>query len=502
MRFDKLFAGIASPELLAEHAACEVTGLADDSRQVQPGTAFVAVRGASVDGHQFIDRAGAAGAAVIVAEEPRNAPPDALVVIVPDTRVALATLAWRWYGLESRFDELTLLAVTGTNGKSTTALLTQAILQHAGWRCGVIGTLYYDLGEQPLPAPLTTPGTLLLAESLRKARDNGLHAVVMETSSHALDQRRTAGLPFRAAAFTNLTQDHLDYHGTFEAYAAAKALLFKGLDATATAVVNVDDPHHATMLAECPASVLRFGMRAPADVSATVQAATIAGTEVDLQFGDAQRRVSLPLVGAHNVANVLAAVGLATAAGIGFDDAVGALPGVAVIPGRLERVACQCPAQVFVDYAHTPDALDNVCRVLRPLTVGRLRVVFGCGGDRDRSKRPLMAAAVARYADEIFLTSDNPRTEDPTRIIADAYAGFSRDTQERVVTETDRRAAIKAALNGTAADDVVLIAGKGHEDYQVIGTEKKRFDDREVARAEATQLFAAEPRPSSDEVLR
>lgn len=489
----ELFAGLVDAAALRGREQQMVAGVFDDSRRVTPGSVFVALRGATADGRKFISSALERGAAVLVGEsiEPADG---ALVLNVADARALLARLAVRWHGLETPAGgHFELLGVTGTNGKTTTAFMTRAILQAAGRRCGLLGTVQYDLCSRSVVADMTTPGPLQLAACLRECADAGATAAVMEVSSHALDQRRTDGLRFAAAAFSNLTRDHLDYHGDFENYAAAKARLFAGLDASATAVVNIDDPWHERMLRDCRARVLRCSMKGTADVSASILRESIRGTFFRLRIGADEMVVENAIVGRHNVYNALAAAGLAVALGLPREAILAGLAGVRNVPGRLQRVPLTAAAEVFVDYAHTDDALRNVLSVLRPLTRKRLIVVFGCGGDRDRTKRPLMAQAVAAYADAIIVTSDNPRTEEPLAIIRDICAGFDATAQRRVVVEPDRRAAIRSALAAAQPGDSVLLAGKGHEDYQILGSQKHHFDDVEVAIQAVADLAGRRP---------
>jgi len=465
-----------------------VSGLFDDSRRVQPGGVFVALRGTRVDGHGFVKDALRRGAAVVVGEHVERTN-GALVVNVADARAALARLAVRWHGLDNRLGRtFKLLGVTGTNGKSTTAFMAQAILRAAGSPCGLLGTVQYDLCRRCVTADMTTPGPLDLAALLRECADAGAAAAVLEVSSHALEQRRADGLRFSAAAFTNLTQDHLDYHRTLEAYAAAKARLFEQLDASGVAVVNADDPRHERMLQGCRARVLRYSLERPAEIMAAITRDTIEGTLYRLRIDGRDLVLHNALVGRHNVYNAMAAAGLALAAGAPPDAVAAGLATVRNIPGRLQRVPGIQGVQVFVDYAHTPDALRNVARVLRPLTCGRLIVVFGCGGERDRPKRPLMAQAAAEFAHAIIVTSDNPRSEDPRAIIAEILTGFDEQSIRRVLVEPDRRRAIHAALAAARPGDIVLIAGKGHENYQVVGPQKLHFDDVEVAIQAAAEL--------------
>lgn len=476
-----LLEGILETPLPERWRGCQVTDIYDDSRLVRPNGIFVALRGSTTDGRKYISEACGRGATILIGEglDPLA---DRLVLNVPDARRMLALLAARWYRLEGLTAERTqLLAVTGTNGKTTAAYMTQAILRAAGRRCGMLGTVRYDLCGETMSARMTTPGPLDLARYVRQCVDNGASAVVMEVSSHALDQHRIDGLQFAAAAFTNLTQDHLDYHHSMEAYLAAKARLFRQLPPAASAVVNADDPSTPAILQDCRAQVVTFGLTQPAEITATIQRESIAETRYSLRLGDRELNISSPLVGKHNVYNAMTAAGLALAAGVPHETIEQGLNGLRNVPGRLHRVPSLPDIEVFVDYAHTPDALVKVLGVLKPLTRKRLIVVFGCGGNRDREKRPLMARAVGERADAIIVTSDNPRMEDPRGIIEEILPGFDESARRRVLIEPDRRYAIHAAIAGAAPGDVVLIAGKGHEDYQIIGTERRPFDDLEVA---------------------
>lgn len=488
-RLDQLLAGICETPLNAEQRGRLISGIFDDSRRVMAGGLFVAVAGTSADGRQFITDALQRGAAVIVGEDlPQGSV--APFFNVPDARAALARLAARWYRLDDvAAPRIKLAGVTGTNGKSTSAFMTAAILRAAGLKCGLLGTVQYDLCGRTVTANMTTPGPIELAGYLAECVANGADAVVMEVSSHALDQKRTAGLHFATAAFTNLTGDHLDYHGTIENYAEAKRLLFSGLSPDAVAVVNSDDPFHRTMIAGCRASVVRYAIDdAAAEIRATLTRSTVKGTYFRMQFAGFDQVLENGIVGRHNVYNALTAAGMARALGASNSAIVAGLAAVRNIPGRLQRVPSVSGADVFVDYAHTDDALSNVLSVLKPLTRRRLITVFGCGGDRDRTKRPRMARAVAEHANCIIVTSDNPRTEDPRSIIDQILTGFSESDRRRVRVEPDRGRAIRAAIAGAAEGDVVLIAGKGHEDYQIVGTEKVHFDDVEAAIQAAAEL--------------
>lgn len=495
-----LLRGLVPDDVLAACGAKTASAVCDDSRRVRPGSIFVALAGSKADGRCFVADALAKGAAVVLGEQlvagrGQGGGDAALIANVRDARAALTTLALRWHGLgEDGCRGLALAGITGTNGKSTSAYMTAAILRAAGMKCGMLGTVEYDLCGRSVAAPMTTPGPLELAGYLRECVDAGAAAVVMEVSSHALDQKRTEGLRFAAAAFTNLTGDHLDYHGTFENYAAAKARLFAGLDPTATAVVNCDDPSHTVMIEHCRARVVKFGLDRAADIQAVITRSTSQGTSYRMRIAGRELVLENALVGRHNVYNALTAAGLARALGVDPDTIATGLASLKHVPGRLQRVACASPADVFVDYAHSDDALRNVLSVLKPLTRRRLILAFGCGGDRDSTKRPRMAKVAAEFADVIVVTSDNPRSEDPRAIIDDILTGFDAETRSRVMVEPDRALAIRAALAAAQDGDVVLLTGKGHEDYQIIGERRIHLSDVELAMEAATALRAAPPR--------
>ena len=477
----ELLRGVVAPPVPPEWREHLVSGVFDDSRRVEPGGVFVAIRGGAVDGRKFVGDALARGAAVLIGDG--LSPVDkVLVVNVPDPRKTLALLAVRWHGLESLCrNDLLLLGITGTNGKTTAGFMTQAILQAGGWKCGLLGTIRYDLCGEAKTAGMTTPGPLELAGYLRRSSDNGARAVVMEVSSHALDQRRTDGLRFAAAAFTNLTRDHLDYHKTFEAYREAKARLFRELDDSAKIVLNVDDPNADTMRAGWESGVITYALDRPADLTASSIQESFNGTSCRLRLNDEAYDLTSRMVGRHNVYNALTAAGLARAVGMPNEAIISGLSALRHVPGRLQRAPGAPEIGVFIDYAHTPDAVYKAAGVLKPLARKRLIVVFGCGGDRDREKRPMMARAASEFADAIIVTSDNPRTEDPRDIINDIMPGFDENARRRVLVDPDRRGAIHAAVSCAAEGDVVLVAGKGHEDYQIIGAERRHFDDMETA---------------------
>lgn len=452
-----------------------VTGITADSRAVTPGMLYIAVRGSQVDGHRFIPEAIRRGAVAVVVEQSDEFGVPALVV--EDGRTAAVELGRAWYGDPGA--KLTLVGITGTNGKTTTTALVRHLL-NARQTAGSIGTLGAFDGAgaavESTAGSLTTPGPIDLQSTLAALVSRGVTEVAMETSSHSLDQGRLDGLRFAAGVFTNLTRDHLDYHGTMEAYLAAKLRLDGLLSADGVQVVNVDDPAWAAL----PGGRRRitFGLAAPAMVRPMDLDLGNAGSRFRLVTPAGSIEVALPLLGEFNVANALAAAATATGLGLRVDEIGRRLTEAPQVPGRMERLA-ELPAVVLRDYAHTPDALERALAALRPLTRGRLIVVFGCGGDRDRGKRPEMGRIAAELADLAIVTSDNPRTESAERIIDDVVQGMGGVPHHRVA---DRREAIARALDGARPEDTVLLAGKGHETYQVIGTEKVPFDEREIVR--------------------
>ena len=462
-----------------------LTALTDDSRKVIPGSCFVAVPGTVHDGSRFIRDAVAKGAATVVAGPDAEVPGGVPVVRVSDVRDALAKLAAAYFDLRGpAAPRLRLIGVTGTNGKTTVTWLLRSILEAWGQKAALFGTIEYDLVTERTASPLTTPGSLMLCRSLAAACDAGAAFGVLEVSSHALDQRRCEGLTFGAGVFTNLTGDHLDYHKTMEAYLAAKRRLFEMLPRDGVAVVNLDDPRGAAFAEASTAPVVSYGIDVPGvDVRARISAMDRFGTRLVVRTRSEELPIGVSLIGRHNVLNVLAAA--ATAEAIGVPSAVirAGLERVSGVPGRLQRVEPDdWPFSVIVDYAHTDDALHNVLTALRALTRGRLICVFGCGGDRDRSKRARMAAVVEELADLAYVTSDNPRTEDPAAIIGQILKGFSGAGGCGVEVQADRRLAIGAAIANARPGDTILVAGKGHEDYQIVGTRTLHFDDVEVAK--------------------
>lgn len=469
-------AGATSPSGL-------LTGVSYDSRRVQPGHVFVALKGQHVDGaafaHQAIDR----GAIGIVSTS--SPPADARVAwaTVTDARLALAHIAAGLAGNPSR--EMRVIGVTGTNGKTTTAHLIAAIFEASGVSCGLLGTVGYRVGQEVREATHTTPEAPEVQTLLRDMVDRGCGACAMEVSSHALSLQRVAGMTFAAGVFTNLTRDHLDFHEDMEAYFQAKRRLFEMLPRDAPSLINLDDPR-GTTLVEMAGRPVTYAINRPADITPGPLSFSLDGLRFDIRTPRGTLHVRSSLVGRPNVYNILAAVATATALGLSFDEIESGIAALEGVPGRFQVVSGpKDDVTVVVDYAHTDDALRNLLETARPLAEGRLITVFGCGGDRDRTKRPLMGAVAGRLSDLIVITSDNPRSEDPARIIEEVQRGITpdtrRDTAQRILAVVDRYEAIGKAIDTARAGDLVLLAGKGHEKYQVIGSQVLPFDDVAVA---------------------
>jgi UDP-N-acetylmuramoyl-L-alanyl-D-glutamate--2,6-diaminopimelate ligase len=480
----------------------EIAGVAHDSRTAVPGSLFVCIRGFAQDGHAFIGDAARRGAVAIVIEsdpEPLAIPSGLTVIRVANSRSALARLAARFHRHPGR--DLRLIGVTGTNGKTTTATLVEAVARAAGRRVGLLGTIEYRCGDTTFPGERTTPESSDLQRLLARMRDMGAWGAAMEVSSHSLMLHRVDGCEFDAAIFTNLTQDHLDFHGTMERYAEAKARLFAGLGAdrtkpgAAAAILNADDPWTDFMARRSTAPILRFGLTAPADLHPRATQFDLAGIRatVDTPWGPLTIRSSL--VGHHNLVNILGAAAACLHLGIPRDAVEAGIAGLAAVPGRFEKVEAGQPFGVVVDYAHTPDALERVLTFARQYARGRVLVVFGCGGDRDRGKRPRMGEAAARLADAVFVTSDNPRSEVPENILAEIVSGIKKGFADAKphAKIPDRREAIGAALASARRGDLVVIAGKGHETYQILRDRTIPFDDRVVAREALTALGYGAP---------
>ncbi len=497
MRISDLLQGTGA-KLASGDPSTTLTDLSDDSRRVVRGGAFIVRCGTRCDGRTFIEEAVQRGASAVISESDPGTHDVAWVAAPRVDQSFTGRLAERFFAYPSR--KLNLVGVTGTNGKTTTSFLVRHLLASSGYRCGMLTTVWNDDGIAHRPATLTTPGPIELSRRLAAMVNHGCRAAVIEVSSHALDQGRVASLAFDVGVFTNLTGDHLDYHDTMDRYAAAKARLFSSLCEDGWAVINADDPYADRMVRDAAASVVRCrvdgGPCGDGQCGAAVLELGTRHTDARLTGPWGTLTVRLPLVGAHNVANALHAVAAASKVANISQTLQRDLETAPAVPGRLEPVRGDgtAPAPtVLVDYAHTDDALRNAISAAKPLTRGRLVVVFGCGGDRDATKRPKMAATACRLADRIIITTDNARSEDPMAIIRDVRGGVPQGAATRVSDEPDRHTAIFSAINEAGPDDIVLIAGKGHEDYQIIGNRKHHFDDREVA-AEALAVRDAAAR--------
>ncbi|MFH1857596.1 MAG: UDP-N-acetylmuramoyl-L-alanyl-D-glutamate--2,6-diaminopimelate ligase [Candidatus Omnitrophota bacterium] len=455
-----------------------VSGIACDSKQVRPGHLFVAIKGSAQDGASYIPEALARGAIAVVTE--RDFPSDAKTVkiLVKDARQTLAVLCDRYYGSPS--SALRVIGITGTNGKTTTSYLIASILKEAGHRVGIIGTIGHQVGDRLIPTQNTTPGLHELQALLAQMVQARADYAAVEVSSHALDQRRVEGIRFRAAVFTNLTQDHLDYHRTKDAYFRAKRRLFESLEKGATAVLNADDPYSDDIAKATQATSLTYGLRNKADIFTAPDSIQMSLGGLSFEAVTPQGLLSIrsSLIGLHNVYNLLAAIGIGISEGIASTVIQEGLFRLKEVPGRLEKIDAGQPFHVFVDFAHTEDALRATLSSLRKLASGRILVVFGCGGDRDRSKRPKMAEAVASFSHWAVVTSDNPRSENPQAILKEVEVGFPASFS--YCLEEDRARAIEKALLAAEPGDIVLVAGKGHEAYQVFKNHTVPFDDRKI----------------------
>lgn len=484
----------------------EIQGLCYDSRQVQPGGLFFALRGSAVDGHRFVGTAARSGAAAMVVEDASVVPAGVPYARVADARLAMSLMAAAFYGNPT--DRVPLVGITGTNGKTTTSYLIEAILEEAGIPAAVLGTVSYRFGELTVPAPHTTPESVDLQRIVREMVDRGANGVVMEVSSHALEQHRVDGCRFDVGVFTNLTRDHLDYHRDMESYLASKMRLFAELLAAddvkprRRAAVNLDDPNGARFVAGAVCPVLTYGVESAAQVTVRDVRFSVAGITGTLVTPGGEAPFASRMLGRFNLYNILAAA----AAGVALELPLAAIcRGIEIhqkVPGRLERVENDRGVALLVDYAHTGDALENVLRTLQELATGRIITVFGCGGDRDRGKRPVMGEVAGRLSDLAIVTSDNPRSEEPAAIMAEVRNGLlplgireyaaaelaGGAAEKGFVLVEARREAIRLAVRLAKPGDIVLLAGKGHEDYQVIGTEKHHFDDREEAAAAFREL--------------
>jgi len=477
----------------------EIKQICVDSRKVDEASVFVAIRGHEKDGHDYLNDAVNQGAAAVVVETDYQIPESykGAVVVVEDTRDAIDELAARFYGHPA--EELFCVGVTGTNGKTSVVYMVESILDHFGWKTGVMGTIDHHLGSHKWNSSLTTPNPLVIQKRLQEFSALGAQASVFEVSSHALVQKRADQIPFDTVVFTNLSRDHLDYHSDMDTYFAAKQRLFldvlwKSSKKNLTAIINKDDPYARKLQVADSARKWFYSGEGPADLEFSILKQEFSGSLVSLKTPRGTSEMLIPLLGRHNIYNAVAAVGVGLSAGISLDTCVGAINKFSGVPGRLERVVNDWDRHVFVDYAHTDDALRTVLTELsrvRKNTDPSIEIItlFGCGGDRDKGKRPLMAAAALKGSDKVIITSDNPRTEDPEAIIKDILKAVPQDLLGKSVwVEPDRKSAIVSALSLSKPGDVVLIAGKGHEDYQIVGTEKIEFGDGKVVREFVSEL--------------
>ncbi len=467
--------------------ALRIEGVTFDSRRVAPGFLFVAIRGANTDGNLYLEEAVRRGAAAIATESEAAAGMGVTVLRVEDARRFLAEAAHAFYGKPSCV--LRLTGITGTNGKTTSAYLLNAIFRCAGLNSCLIGTLGVWIREQHIQTGFTTPEAPELDSLLRRALDCGCTHGVMEVSSHALASKRVFGTRFDAAVFSNLTPEHLDYHGDMESYYRAKLLLFTeaGGNGTRHAFVNTDDPYGLRLSGEIDCPVTTYGRRPEAGIRLLMSRKGVDGTDLRVRTTAGDIELHSSLIGTPNIYNILSVVGVALRAGVGADFIRSGIESVRGVPGRMELIRAGQPFTIVIDYAHTPDALQKLLETIRELPHGRIITVFGCGGDRDRHKRPLMGEIAGSLSDLVLATSDNPRSEDPNQILAEIEPGLRRCKADFRL-QADRRHAIYEALSAAARSDVVVIAGKGHEDYQILGTRVIPFDDRTVAREEWAKL--------------
>ncbi len=502
MRLGQLIKGLnihdfrGDPEL-------EIRGLAYDSRLVGPGYLFVALKGRTLDGNVFMKDAVQHGAVALVADKFQGFDGETAMVRVRDAREALSALSVKFYN--EPYKDINLTGITGTNGKTTTSYLLEAILLAAGKRPGIIGTINYRLPGQTLDAPVTTPESLDLMRILRNMADGGVTDVVMEVSSHALDQGRVRDCPFRTAIFTNFSRDHLDYHRSMEAYFETKSLLFQNLKKwgpgnITRAVINSDDPKAKELTSLIKVPVVTYGLERDCDVSAEDIRMTRAGLTAKLICPAGKAEIKSRLIGDFNIYNILAAAAAALCMDLNLKQIVSGIEGLKGVPGRLELVKNSRSLAIVVDYAHTPDALLKALKAVKPLVKGRLITLFGCGGDRDKGKRREMGRVAGEHSDLLIITSDNPRTEEPSVIASQIEKGVGDSGLKKLlnvpgndlagsgyILDLDRRNAIRTAVSVADKKDLILIAGKGHEDYQIIGKDRRNFDDRKVAAEAASQ---------------
>ena len=457
----------------------EITGITNDSRKVRPGYLYVAIKGYKADGHNFIKKSLECGAQAIVSEEKLSLDTSIPQIVVRNTRKALSSLSCCFYNNPSQ--KINVVGVTGTNGKTTTTFLTKSIIEKAGYEAGLIGTINYQIGEKMITAQETTPESVELQRLIAEMVEAKIKFAVMEVSSHSAIQHRIENIDFKTAVFTNITAEHLDYHKTISNYMNAKVELFKNLRKDSFAVLNADDEFSEYFADRTNAKILWYGIKNDADIKAEICRESTSDIMIKLKYSGKEIDMKIPFVGVHNVYNVLAAVASAISLGFELDVIKSGIETAPTVPGRLESVPCNRGFEVVVDYAHTPHALETVLQALRNLVKGRILLVFGCGGDRDKEKRPLMGRIADEKSDIFWLTNDNPRSEDPLNIIDGIKAGIKPGRSFH--TQINRHKAIADALSEATDGDLVLVAGKGHEKYQIIKDTITPFDDREVIKA-------------------
>lgn len=466
-----------------------ITSIEMDSRQVKDGSLFICIKGYTVDGHDFVKQAVEKGAVAILAEKQIDV--DVPVILVNDTKRAMAIISNEFY--DHPTTRMSLIGVTGTNGKTTTTHLIEKILTDATIKTGLIGTMYMKIGDHTIETNNTTPESVSLQQTFSEMENSGVQTAIMEVSSHALHLGRVRGCDFNIAVFTNLSQDHLDYHETMEAYRNAKGLLFAQLGNSYInkkqkfAVLNNDDPASKEYEKMTAAQIITYGIEHESDVRATNINITAQGTSFEVNALGEHARVKLKMIGKFSVYNALAAISACLVEGISLSSIIQSLEAVEGVSGRFEAVDEGQPFTVIVDYAHTPDSLENVLNTVQEFAKGEVLVVVGCGGDRDKTKRPIMAEIASRLGDQVFLTSDNPRSEDPLQIIKEMEVGLTNQSENMSIV--DRKQAIETAIRKAKVEDVIIIAGKGHETYQIVGSESNFFDDRIVARQAIKELL-------------
>ena len=457
----------------------EITGITNDSRKVRPGYLYVAIKGYKADGHNFIKKSLECGAQAIVSEEKLSLDTSIPQIVVRNTRKALSSLSCCFYNNPSQ--KINVVGVTGTNGKTTTTFLTKSIIEKAGYEAGLIGTINYQIGEKMITAQETTPESVELQRLIAEMVEAKIKFAVMEVSSHSAIQHRIENIDFKTAVFTNITAEHLDYHKTISNYMNAKVELFKNLRKDSFAVLNADDEFSEYFADRTNAKILWYGIKNDADIKAEICRESTSDIMIKLKYSGKEIDMKIPFVGVHNVYNVLAAVASAISLGFELDVIKSGIETAPTVPGRLESVPCNRGFEVVVDYAHTPHALETILQALRNLVKGKILLVFGCGGDRDKEKRPLMGRIADEKSDIFWLTNDNPRSEDPLNIIDGIKVGIKPGRSFH--TQINRHKAIADALSEATDGDLVLVAGKGHEKYQIIKDTITPFDDREVIKA-------------------